>query len=111
MDQTIFIQQGGKNRHEHICESLELFAGEVMPVFGEGEGERERGKREELAPFIEAAFRRKQALPPLADEATASYRAYGLKVAEDDLAKLPEGNRRRIQTFQRIREIAERAGP
>ncbi len=33
-----------------------------------------------------------------------------MKVAEDDLAKLPEGNRRRIQTFQRIREIAERAG-
>jgi len=26
VDQTVFIQQGGHNRHEHICESLELFA-------------------------------------------------------------------------------------
>ena len=26
VDQVIFIQQGGRNRHEHICESLELFA-------------------------------------------------------------------------------------
>ena len=33
VDQTIFIQQGGNNRHEHICESLELFAGRVMPEF------------------------------------------------------------------------------
>ena len=33
VDQVIFIQQGGKNRHEHICESLELFASDVMPEF------------------------------------------------------------------------------
>ena len=26
VDQVIFIQQGGSNRHDHICESLELFA-------------------------------------------------------------------------------------
>jgi hypothetical protein len=109
VDQTIFIQQGGKNRHDHICESLELFAGDVMPVFQEGDAERERRKREELAPFIEAAFRRKPALSAPPDEAIASYRAYGMKVAEDDLAKLPEGNRRRIETFRKIREIAERA--
>ncbi len=108
VDQTIFIQQGGKNRHEDICESLELFAAEVMPAFAAGEAERERRKMAELAPFIEAAFQRKQAMPALAEEAIASYRAYGLKVAEDDLAKLPEGNRRRIQTFQKIREVAER---
>ena len=25
MDQVIFVQQAGANRHEHICESLELF--------------------------------------------------------------------------------------
>jgi hypothetical protein len=111
VDQTIFIQQGGKNRHEHICESLELFAAEVMPIFAAGEAARERRKMAELAPFIEAAFQRKQAMPVLADEAIASYRAYGLKVAEDDLAKLPEGNRRRMQTFQKIREVAERAQP
>ena len=26
VDQVAFIQQGGRNRHEHICEALELFA-------------------------------------------------------------------------------------
>src|SRR5438270_810949 len=40
VDQTIFIQQGGKTRHDHICESLELFAAKVMPEFAEREVER-----------------------------------------------------------------------
>src|SRR5690606_4306225 len=31
VDQVIFVLQAGRNRHEHICESLELFAREVMP--------------------------------------------------------------------------------
>ena len=29
----ILLNQAGKNTHEHICESLELFAREVMPEF------------------------------------------------------------------------------
>ena len=33
VDQVAFIQQAGRNQHEHICEELELFAGEVMPEF------------------------------------------------------------------------------
>src|SRR5580698_6369758 len=33
VDQVAFIQQGGRNKHEHICEALELFAAEVMPAF------------------------------------------------------------------------------
>ena len=59
MDQIIFIQQGGKNRHDHICESLELFAAEVMPEFKERTPEREERKQAELAPYIEAALARK----------------------------------------------------
>src|SRR5205085_5241268 len=35
VDQVIFMQQAGKNRHDHICQSLELFAREVMPEFKE----------------------------------------------------------------------------
>ena len=31
VDQVIFVLQAGKNRHEHICESLELFGREVLP--------------------------------------------------------------------------------
>lgn len=33
VDQIILLNQAGKNTHEHICESLELFAKEVMPEF------------------------------------------------------------------------------
>jgi alkanesulfonate monooxygenase SsuD/methylene tetrahydromethanopterin reductase-like flavin-dependent oxidoreductase (luciferase family) len=31
IDQVILLNQAGKNTHEHICESLELFAKDVMP--------------------------------------------------------------------------------
>ncbi len=33
VDQIILLNQAGNNAHEHICESLELFAREVMPEF------------------------------------------------------------------------------
>ncbi|MDZ7727939.1 MAG: hypothetical protein U5Q44_06965 [Dehalococcoidia bacterium] len=80
MDQTVFIQQGGKNQHEHICEALELFAGDVMPEFKEHEAERLRKKDEELAPYIEAAFKRKAYMRELADEDIPAYPAYGYNV-------------------------------
>src|SRR5215510_13109879 len=63
VDQTIFIQQGGNNRHEHICEALELFAHDVMPEFRERDAARQAKKMEALGPAIEAAFARKRAMP------------------------------------------------
>jgi len=62
VDQVIFIQQGGRNRHEHICESLELFAAEVQPAFKERHAARLERKRRELAPYVEQAMSR---IPPL----------------------------------------------
>ncbi|HZU74994.1 MAG TPA: LLM class flavin-dependent oxidoreductase [Acidimicrobiales bacterium] len=62
VDQLIFVSQAGKNRHEHICESLELFADQVLPEFKEEEAAREKAKMERLAPAIEAALARKE--PP-----------------------------------------------
>lgn len=59
VDQVIFVLQAGRNHHEHICESLELFAREVMPDLHEGEEEREKAKAERLAPAIEAALARR----------------------------------------------------
>jgi alkanesulfonate monooxygenase SsuD/methylene tetrahydromethanopterin reductase-like flavin-dependent oxidoreductase (luciferase family) len=59
VDQVIFVSQAGANRHEHICESLELFASEVMPRFAEGAEEREREKAERLAPAVERALARR----------------------------------------------------
>ena len=68
VDQMIFLQQGGKNRHEHICESLEYFARDVLPFFQDERDQREARKQEELAPFIEAAMARKQYMKPLTDD-------------------------------------------
>jgi len=67
IDQVIFLQQGGKNRHEHICESLQLFGDQVLPEFVDGRDEREAKKAAELAPYIEAALARKQKMPELAE--------------------------------------------
>src|SRR6476659_5470435 len=33
VDQVIFVLQAGRNRHEHICESLEIFGAKVLPDF------------------------------------------------------------------------------
>lgn len=67
VDQVIFLQQGGKNRHEHICESLETFRREVYDDFAEGREQREAAKAEELAPYIEAALARRETRPPMTD--------------------------------------------
>jgi hypothetical protein len=68
VDQIIFLQQGGRNRHEHICESLELFGSEVLPRFIPGREQREAKKALELAPYIEKALGRKQRMPELSDD-------------------------------------------
>jgi len=68
VDQVIFLQQAGRNRHADICSSLELFAAEVMPEFVADEQVRRQQKSHELAPFIEAALARKDWMKPLADE-------------------------------------------
>jgi alkanesulfonate monooxygenase SsuD/methylene tetrahydromethanopterin reductase-like flavin-dependent oxidoreductase (luciferase family) len=68
VDQVIFLQQGGKNRHEHICESLERFNADVYDEFAAGRDEREARKAEELAPYIEAALARRKTRPPLTDD-------------------------------------------
>jgi alkanesulfonate monooxygenase SsuD/methylene tetrahydromethanopterin reductase-like flavin-dependent oxidoreductase (luciferase family)/putative sterol carrier protein len=59
VDQVIFVLQAGRNRHEHICESIELFAAEVMPEFAERAEAAEAAKRERLAPAIQAALARR----------------------------------------------------
>jgi alkanesulfonate monooxygenase SsuD/methylene tetrahydromethanopterin reductase-like flavin-dependent oxidoreductase (luciferase family) len=62
VDQVIFVLQSGRNRHEHICESLELFASEVLPPFAETREARERIKAEKLECPIDAALARRE--PP-----------------------------------------------
>ena len=69
VDQIIFLQQGGKNRHEHICAGLELFADQVLPQFIDGRERREAEKAEQLEPFVRAALARKEWVTDLPDEA------------------------------------------
>ena len=53
IDQIILLNQAGKNTHQHICESLELFAREVMGEFHAGEPAHQDWKRCVLAREIE----------------------------------------------------------
>jgi alkanesulfonate monooxygenase SsuD/methylene tetrahydromethanopterin reductase-like flavin-dependent oxidoreductase (luciferase family) len=79
VDQAIFIQQGGNNRHDHICEALELFAGQVMPEFAARHDARQRQKAEDLAPFVERALARRTTPPEPQDLPVVQ--AYGRNLA------------------------------
>lgn len=56
VDQVIFVLQAGRNRHEHICESLELFGREVLPRFTPNDDL----KRERLAEAVDRALKRRK---------------------------------------------------
>src|SRR5262249_54523910 len=79
--------------------------------FQEKEADREARKLADLAPAIEAAFARKRSLPAPPDVEIPTYQAYGNTVAltDADIAKMPEGNRKRALAFRKIAEGAERA--
>jgi alkanesulfonate monooxygenase SsuD/methylene tetrahydromethanopterin reductase-like flavin-dependent oxidoreductase (luciferase family) len=62
VDQICFVLQAGPNRHEHICESLELFGKQVIPQFAAEREDKERAKAERLGEAIEAALARRD--PP-----------------------------------------------
>jgi hypothetical protein len=60
VDQVIFVLQAGKNRHDHICESIELFAERVLPSFAAEAEAREEAKRERLTEACERAMARRE---------------------------------------------------
>ena len=55
VDQVILLNQAGKNTHEDICASLEMFAREVMPEFVGREPEHQQWKQGVLAGDIKLA--------------------------------------------------------
>jgi alkanesulfonate monooxygenase SsuD/methylene tetrahydromethanopterin reductase-like flavin-dependent oxidoreductase (luciferase family) len=69
VDQVIFIQQAGNNRHEHICESLQLFADQILPAFQERHANRAQQKAERLAAAMERAMGRVAPLDGTAEAA------------------------------------------
>ncbi|TMC49905.1 MAG: LLM class flavin-dependent oxidoreductase [Chloroflexi bacterium] len=60
IDQVIFVGQAGGNRHEHICESIELFGRTVLPDIAAAVEQREAAKRECLAAACERALARRR---------------------------------------------------
>ena len=101
VDQVIFVQQAGRNKHEHIIDSLKLFAAEVMPVLKQEPAERDRRKQADLAPYIAAALQRKQWMQPLPREQIPVIEAYGRSVvATSEVTEkpdLPHRRRRRVR--------------
>jgi alkanesulfonate monooxygenase SsuD/methylene tetrahydromethanopterin reductase-like flavin-dependent oxidoreductase (luciferase family) len=69
VDQVILASQTGKNRHEHVMESLELFGRDVLPEFLERDEQNTKDKARRLEPVIEKVLARKPASdhPPLPD--------------------------------------------
>jgi alkanesulfonate monooxygenase SsuD/methylene tetrahydromethanopterin reductase-like flavin-dependent oxidoreductase (luciferase family) len=59
VDQVMFVMQAGRNRHEHICESIELFARQVLPRFADGREEAEAAKADRLAAAADRALSRR----------------------------------------------------
>jgi alkanesulfonate monooxygenase SsuD/methylene tetrahydromethanopterin reductase-like flavin-dependent oxidoreductase (luciferase family) len=94
VDQVIFVQQSGANRHAHICESLELFGRTLLPEFKERDVVREERKRRGLAPFVEAALARKPRMPALADTDIPVVEAFGRKGAKVGVAQASTFNDR-----------------
>jgi len=68
VDQLIFVMQAGKNRHEDIMESLELFGRDVLPEFAERDDAQVAAKASRLEPIIEQVMGRKVDDRPLMPE-------------------------------------------
>jgi glucosamine 6-phosphate synthetase-like amidotransferase/phosphosugar isomerase protein len=98
VDQVAFIQQGGRNKHEHICEALDLFARDVMPEFKEKEAQRQARKMEELAPYIEKAFARKQRMKELTDDEIPNVIALGRMITQQADPQAAENARKFSET-------------
>jgi alkanesulfonate monooxygenase SsuD/methylene tetrahydromethanopterin reductase-like flavin-dependent oxidoreductase (luciferase family) len=105
VDQVIFVMQTGRNRHEHICESIELFAAEVLPEFAERADAVDAARAERFAPAIEAALARREA-PPVSDPDYTVVPSASGPPAESGLARATANGRPRRAVLQGL--LAER---
>lgn len=92
VDQVVFIQQAGANRHEHICEALELFAERVLPDFKARDAAYTRKKTERLAEATARAEALTPALtelpePPLVDSYPVLKQKLEAKAEETDISE------------------------
>jgi alkanesulfonate monooxygenase SsuD/methylene tetrahydromethanopterin reductase-like flavin-dependent oxidoreductase (luciferase family)/putative sterol carrier protein len=90
VDQVIFVLQAGRNRHDHICESLELFGAEVLPGFAASADTADAARDERLAGAVEAALARR-------DPARTAMNGYTIApTASGPQAAPPPGERRAL---------------
>ena len=103
VDQVAFVQQSGRNTHEHICAALELFAAEVMPEFKAREAARRQARLDELAPYLEQAMARKQKMKPLAPDEVPSFLALNRQIAEQGKQdQLSDTQRKNQEQWRRL---------
>jgi len=103
VDQVIFVLQAGRNRHEHIMESIEMFGREVLPEFLERDERQSAEKAERLAPVIEKVMARR----PVVERSVDGYQITAIiKKMADDMgdAKLQEA----IDRFEEDRAAGRR---
>jgi alkanesulfonate monooxygenase SsuD/methylene tetrahydromethanopterin reductase-like flavin-dependent oxidoreductase (luciferase family) len=81
VDEVIFVLQAGRNRHEHIMESIELFGREVLPEFLERDERLSAEKAERLAPVIDTVMARR----PVVERSVDGYKITAIikKMADD----------------------------
>jgi alkanesulfonate monooxygenase SsuD/methylene tetrahydromethanopterin reductase-like flavin-dependent oxidoreductase (luciferase family) len=99
IDQMVFVLQAGPNKHDDICEGLELFGEKVIPRFAEDAEAWEKEKGEALRPAIEAALARREP----AREPPAGY-------VVDEAAELERARRARRRPGGLRERAAELAG-
>jgi alkanesulfonate monooxygenase SsuD/methylene tetrahydromethanopterin reductase-like flavin-dependent oxidoreductase (luciferase family) len=99
VDQVIFVMQAGRNRHEHICESIELFAAEVLPEFAERADEADARRAERFGPAIEAALARREP-PRSADPQYSIAPVASGPPAESTLVRATANGRPRVAALQ-----------
>jgi alkanesulfonate monooxygenase SsuD/methylene tetrahydromethanopterin reductase-like flavin-dependent oxidoreductase (luciferase family) len=109
VDQVVLVHHAGGLTNAQTCESLKLFADNVMPEFLRRHEEHQQRKHDELAPYVEAAFKRKERLPAAEAENTAVCDAYGLSRPDVELAildEVPASTREIIMELQQLKNIA-----
>jgi alkanesulfonate monooxygenase SsuD/methylene tetrahydromethanopterin reductase-like flavin-dependent oxidoreductase (luciferase family) len=105
VDEVIFVSQAGRNRHEHICEALELLAEQVLPEFRERAGAREEEKVRRLAGAAEAALARRVPAREADPDYVIAPSAGG--TADGGVATAPSNGR---QPLEAARERLEKRG-
>ncbi|HKA05308.1 MAG TPA: LLM class flavin-dependent oxidoreductase [Acidimicrobiales bacterium] len=82
VDQVIFVLQAGRNRHEHIMESIELFGRDVLPEFAERDEKLSLEKAQRLEPVIEKLMARR----PVVERSVDGYQITAIiKKMTDDM--------------------------